>query len=99
MNKPVDFMKRNLVESNSCIANFISTTSNDNENKLEASYRVSYRVARASEADTIAENLIGPCLKDVVQCILGEKAARKIDIVPFFPIILCHEELMTYQAM
>jgi hypothetical protein len=94
MNKPVDFMKRNLVGSNSCIANFVSTTSNDNENALEISYRVSYRVARASEADTIAENLIGPCLKDV-----GEKAARKFDVVPFFPIILFHEELMTYQAM
>jgi hypothetical protein len=83
MNKPVDFIKRNLVESNSCIANFVSTTSNDSENVLEASYRVSYRMAEASETHTIAENLIGPCIKDVVQCMLGEKAAKKIDIVPF----------------
>jgi hypothetical protein len=64
MNKPINFFKRNLVESNSCIANFVSTTSNDNENAQEASYRVSYRVEKALEARTIAENLIGPCIKD-----------------------------------
>jgi 3-deoxy-D-manno-octulosonic acid (KDO) 8-phosphate synthase len=83
MNKPVDFIKLNLVESNSCIANFVSTTSNDNENTLEASHRVSYQVAKALEAHTIAENMIGPCIKDVVRCMLGEKTAKKTDIVPF----------------
>jgi hypothetical protein len=66
MNKPVDFFKRKLVESNSCIANFASTTSNGNKNAQEASYRVSYRVAKALEAHTIAENLIGPCIKNLV---------------------------------
>jgi hypothetical protein len=40
-------------------------------------------VAKALEAHTIAENRIGPSIKDVVQCILGEKAAKKIDIVHF----------------
>jgi hypothetical protein len=65
------------------ITNFVPTTSNDNENALEASYQVCYQVAKASESHTIAENLIGPCIKDVVQCMEGEKAAKKIDIVPF----------------
>jgi hypothetical protein len=83
MNKPVDFFKCKLVELNSCIANFVSTTSNDNENAQEELYRVSYWVAKALEVHTIAENLIGPCIKDVVQCMLAEKAAKKIDIVPF----------------
>jgi hypothetical protein len=46
MNKPVDFFKRKLVESKSCIINFVSTTSNTNENALKASYRISYRVAK-----------------------------------------------------
>jgi hypothetical protein len=99
MNKPVDFFKRKLVESKSCIANFVSTTSNDNENALEGSYRIIYQVTKALEAHMIAENLIGPCIKDVVQCMLGEKFAKQIDIVNFFSIMLCHEELMTYQAM
>jgi hypothetical protein len=71
MNKPVDFSKRNLVESRSGITNFVSTTRNDNENAQEAMYRFSYRVAKASEAHTLAENLIGPCIKHVVQCMLG----------------------------
>jgi hypothetical protein len=75
MNKTVDFLKRKLIASKSGITNFIST-SNDDKNALEASYRVSYRVARASEAHTIAENLIRPCLKDVVQYMLGEKSAK-----------------------
>jgi hypothetical protein len=63
--------------------NFVSTTSNDNKNAQEASYRVSYRVAKALEAHPIAENLICPCIKNVVQCMLGEKVSKKINIVPF----------------
>ncbi|XP_074980743.1 zinc finger BED domain-containing protein 5-like [Caretta caretta] len=43
---------------------------------------MSYQVAKASEAHTIAESLIGPCIKDVVHCMLGEKAAKRIDMVP-----------------
>jgi hypothetical protein len=76
INKPVDLFKRKLVESKSCIANFVST-SNDNENVLEASYRIRYRAAKALEAHTIAENLIGPSIKDVFQCMLGEKFDKK----------------------
>jgi hypothetical protein len=70
MNKPVDFFKCKLVELKTCIDNFVSTN-NDNENAQEASYRVIYRVAKALEAHTIAEILIGPCIKDVAQCVLG----------------------------
>jgi hypothetical protein len=81
MNKPVDFFTRKLVESKSCIANFVSTTSNDNENALEASYRISYRVAKALETHKMAENLIGPSIKYVVQRMLGEKVSKKIDTV------------------
>jgi hypothetical protein len=66
MNKLVDIFKRNLFESNGCITNFLSTTSNDNENAQEASNRVSYRVAKALQAHAIAENIIGPCIKDDV---------------------------------
>jgi hypothetical protein len=84
MNKPVDFFKRKLVESKSFIANFVSTTGNDKENALEASNRIRYRVAKALEAHTRAEDLIDPCIKDVVQCMLGEKIPKKIDIVHFF---------------
>jgi hypothetical protein len=49
---------------------------------LEASFRVSYRTARSGQAHTVAESLIGPCAKDTTKCMLGEKAAKKIDLVP-----------------
>ncbi|XP_065263663.1 deleted in malignant brain tumors 1 protein-like [Emys orbicularis] len=63
-------------------ASVICAASTDNENALEASYRVSYRVAKASEAHTIAESLIGPCIKKAVHCMFGEKVAKRIDMVP-----------------
>uniref|UniRef100_A0A8C3HDY0 Uncharacterized protein n=1 Tax=Chrysemys picta bellii TaxID=8478 RepID=A0A8C3HDY0_CHRPI len=82
LDKPVDFFKQKLAEKKSDITSFISKASTDHENALEASYHVSYQVAKASEAHTIAESLIGPCIKDVVHCMLGEKAAKRIDMVP-----------------
>lgn len=42
---------------------------NDNDNALEVSYRVSYRIAQQGEAYTIAEKLTKRCVKDVVTCI------------------------------
>jgi hypothetical protein len=45
-------------------------------------------MTNASEAHTIAECLIEPCLKDVVQCMRGENAA-KILIWCICPIICC----------
>jgi hypothetical protein len=84
MNKPVNFFKRKLVDSTSCIANFVSTTSNDNENALEASYQIRYQVAKALETHTIADNLISPSIKYVVQCMLGERVAKKTEIVHYF---------------
>lgn len=50
----------------------------DTENATEASFLVSYRVARSGKPHTIAENLIKPCLLESVGCILGENAARKM---------------------
>uniref|UniRef100_A0A452GFY1 DUF4371 domain-containing protein n=1 Tax=Gopherus agassizii TaxID=38772 RepID=A0A452GFY1_9SAUR len=64
------------------ITSFISKASTDNKNALEASYRVSYQVAKASEVHTIGGSLIGPCIKEVVHCMLGEKAAQRTDMVP-----------------
>jgi hypothetical protein len=77
INKPVHFFKRKLIELKSDINNFIPTENNDNENALEESYRVSYRVAKAAKAHLIAESLISPCVKVVVQCLFGEDSAKK----------------------
>jgi hypothetical protein len=40
---------------------------------------VSYRVASAAKSNFIAEILIGPCVKDVVQCLFGENAAEMVE--------------------
>ncbi|GBM22866.1 Zinc finger BED domain-containing protein 5 [Araneus ventricosus] len=53
-----------------------------NEKALMASYLVSYRIAQAGEAHTVAENLIKPCVKDIIECMFDEKAAKVIDTIP-----------------
>ena len=47
-----------------------------------ASYLASYRVAQAGVAHTSAENLIKPCVKDIVECMLGGKATELVGTVP-----------------
>ena len=53
----------------------------DHENATKASFLLSYRIARTGKPHTIAEDLIKPCMADVVTCILGEEAAQKVAMV------------------
>ncbi|CAI6355778.1 unnamed protein product [Macrosiphum euphorbiae] len=53
----------------------------DNENATEASFMLSYRIARAGKPHTIVEDLIKPCMTEIVSCVLGEDAAKKITAV------------------
>ena len=46
-----------------------------------ASYSVSYRVAQVGEAHTTAENLIKPCVKDIVECMLDGKATELVGTI------------------
>ncbi|XP_076315919.1 zinc finger BED domain-containing protein 5-like [Tachypleus tridentatus] len=48
----------------------------------EAYNRVSYLIALAGEAHTIAERLINPCTDDVTECMLDEKSVKEITAVP-----------------
>ena len=48
---------------------------------LEASYLVSLRIAQTSKLHKIGESL--PAAKDIVTCLLGPNAAKKLDVVPF----------------
>ena len=61
---------------------FKSFVSEDHKNALIASYEVSFRIAQQGEAHTIAENLIKPCAKDLVKCMIGENYVRNIESVP-----------------
>ena len=48
---------------------------------IEASYIVAYRVAQMMKPHTIAEELILPCLKDVVRTMLGVEQAKKLSLI------------------
>lgn len=81
-NKPTDFFRRKYIELRKvqkCISYHSKTV---NEKALMASYFVSYRIAQAGEAHTVAENLIKPCVKDIIECMFDEKAAKVIDTIP-----------------
>jgi len=43
---------------------------------------VSLRIAQTGKAHTIGKNLILPAAKDIVGCLLGPQAAKKLDLVP-----------------
>lgn len=80
--KEIDFFKRKsteLVASQHCMKTHAKTI---NENALKASFLVSYRVAKTGKAHTIAETLIKPCVRDIVSCMLDEKAVKLISSVP-----------------
>ena len=49
---------------------------------LEASYMVSYRVARTGKPHTIVEDLILPAAVDMAGIMLGEKAQKTIQTIP-----------------
>jgi len=55
---------------------------NINEKACQASINVSYQVARAGKANTIADILIKQCIMDVVETLIGEKFSNFIKTVP-----------------
>uniref|UniRef100_A0A9J8C488 Uncharacterized protein n=1 Tax=Cyprinus carpio carpio TaxID=630221 RepID=A0A9J8C488_CYPCA len=52
------------------------------KNAQKASYLVSYHIAKKGMPHTIGENLCLPVAKDMVNCMLGEKAAKTLDKIP-----------------
>ena len=49
---------------------------------LEASYEVSLRIAKAGKPHTIGESLILPSATDMVRIMLGDKAAKQLEMIP-----------------
>ena len=78
--KPVTYFEEilaNMQQSRKLIRKF--TTSN--KKSLKASYLVSLRIAKTAQPHTIAERLILPAAKDLVENLIGEAQARKLDQV------------------
>ncbi|VVC32924.1 Hypothetical protein CINCED_3A002521 [Cinara cedri] len=78
-NKHADTVTSDTTKNKNIIAEVSKTT---NAKATEASYMVSYRIAQAGKARTIAESLIRPRVTDIVSCMLDEKAVEKINTIP-----------------
>ena len=86
--KPVTYFEEilaNMQQSRKLIRKF--TTSN--EKSLKASYLVSLRIAKTAQPHTIAKRLILPVAKDLVENLIGEAQARKLDQVPVSNNTVC----------
>jgi predicted CoA-binding protein len=56
-------------------------TGSCNENAVKASYEVSMLIAKAEKPHTTAEELILPAAKATVSAMVGEKAAKDLNLV------------------
>ena len=52
------------------------------KDELWASYLLSYTVGRKGVPHTIAEDVCLPAAKERVECMIGEKEAKKLDMIP-----------------
>jgi hypothetical protein len=53
----------------------------DNENVIEASYRVSYCIALTGESHTIGKTLIKPCAVNMAECMSDVQAKKKLETI------------------
>lgn len=79
--KPIEFFKRKsifLKQETQCLTKFVNTDTN----LIKASYLASLRIAKDGKPHTIGETLLLPAAVDMVQAVLGEKAAKEIKKIP-----------------
>lgn len=79
--KPISFFKNHKEAQETSVSCLQKYAKSDQENATEASFMLSYRIARAGKSHTIAEDLLKPCIKEIVGCMLGQEAAKKVSSV------------------
>ncbi|VVC44415.1 Hypothetical protein CINCED_3A006652 [Cinara cedri] len=92
-NKPIEFFQRKVTifrKESKCMSSF----TNFNENIVKASYLASLIIAKDGKPHTIGETLVLPAAKEIVRCVLGDKAAKEIEKVSLSNDTV-KEELMT----
>ena len=62
--KEVSFFERlsKNYKKDAHVSSYLVAGNKDNENAVEASYRISYHIAKRGKNHTIAEDLIAPCI-------------------------------------
>ena len=77
----------------------IKATDTINKKGLEASYMVSYRVARTGKPHTNVEDLIISAVEDMAGTLLGETAPKKLYRQCLHQTTLFHDASVTWQEM
>jgi hypothetical protein len=78
----VIFFKRLLENKNKCNMRTYLSSGSANEDTLEASFRISYRITKSGKNHTVGENLILPSIKDAVSCMFEKDSVNKINSIP-----------------
>lgn len=64
------------------VADHFNKSKRENQLYVEASYKISYNIAKSGKGHTIGETLVYPCIKDAVQTVLGDESVDKISNIP-----------------
>jgi hypothetical protein len=79
--KPLEYFQINLSDFSASKGQKMSF-SGVNIKAVEASYKVSLRIATAGKPHTFGQSLLLPAAKDVASSVLGEKVAKRLESVP-----------------
>jgi hypothetical protein len=79
--KPLEYFQRKLSDL-SASKRQIMSYSGVNMKAVEASYKVSLRIAKAGKPHTNGESLLLPVAEDMTSSVLGEKVAKQLELIP-----------------
>ena len=75
-NKLAEYRMRKRTIESTCLS-----SASDNTKAVEVSYRVAQRIARTGKPHTIGEDFFLPAAKEMVEVMIGEKAAKKLNLI------------------
>ena len=99
--KPLTFFKTKLEELQKSQKQFqFHSCVGSTKDALRASYLLSYRVGRKGLPHTITENVCLPAAKRMVECMIGEKEAKNLDMIPVSNnTVSCHIDAMSEDVL